>query len=152
MKYQTLLVILLVFALAVSACASAAADTPTAEDTSSQPVAVQDQASLVAALKAAGATVEVGDSITQDFFSEEGQTVKVNGADLQVFAYENAQAMEKDASQVAPDGGSIGTSMVTWIDTPHFYKAGRIIVLYLGNDQTILGLLNNVIGAQFAGG
>lgn len=46
----------------------------------------------------------------------------------------------------------IGTSMVTWIDTPHFYEAGRIIVLYLGNDQTILGLLNKVIGAQFAGG
>jgi len=150
MKYQTLLVILLVFALAASGCGSAT--TSTAEDASSHPAAVEDQASLLAALKAAGATLEVGDSITQDFFSVEGQTVKVNGADLQVFEYENAQAMEKDASQVAPDGGSIGTSMVTWIDTPHFYKAGRIIVLYLGNDQTILGLLNNVIGAQFAGG
>ncbi|HMB25548.1 MAG TPA: hypothetical protein VKP08_22060, partial [Anaerolineales bacterium] len=84
-------------------------------------------------------------------FSVEGQAVKVNGADLQIFEYENAAAMEEAASQVAPDGGSIGTSMVTWIDPPHFYKVGRIIVLYLGNDQAILDLLNKIIGSQFAG-
>lgn len=59
--------------------------------------------------------------------------------------------MENEASQVAPDGGSIGTSMVTWVDTPHFYKAGRIIVLYVGSDETVLGLLAKVMGAQFAG-
>lgn len=147
MKRSLLLILVFVFAYAISACGQNATS-----NASTKPLSVEDQASLLSALKAAGATVEVGDSITQDFFSVEGQTVKVNGADLQVFEYENAQAMEKDASQVAPDGGSIGTSMVTWIDTPHFYKAGRIIVLYLGNDQTILGLLNKVIGAQFAGG
>jgi hypothetical protein len=38
-----------------------------------------------------------------------------------------------------------------WIDKTHFYKAGRIIVLYLGTDQAILDLLNKVIGPQFAG-
>ncbi len=106
---------------------------------------------MLKALQAAGATVEMGDSITQDFFSPEGHTIKVNGADLQIFEYENAEAMEKEASQVAPDGGSIGTSMVDWIDTPHFYKAGRIVVLYVGSDQTILDLLNKVMGPQFAG-
>ena len=147
MKRSLLLILVFVFAYAISACGQNATS-----NASTKPLSVEDQASLLSALKAAGATVEVGDSINQDFFSVEGQTVKVNGADLQVFEYENAPAMEKDASQVAPDGGSIGTSMATWIDTPHFYKAGRIIVLYLGNDQTILGLLNNVIGAQFAGG
>ncbi len=147
MKRSLLLILVFVFAYAISACGQNATS-----NASTKPLSVEDQASLLSALKAAGATVEVGDSINQDFFSVEGQTVKVNGADLQVFEYENAPAMEKDASQVAPDGGSIGTSIVTWIDTPHFYKAGRIIVLYLGNDQTILGLLNNVIGAQFAGG
>ncbi len=147
MKRSLLLILVFVFAYAISACGQNATS-----NASTKPLSVEDQASLLSALKAADATVEVGDSITQDFFSVEGQTVKVNGADLQVFEYENAPAMEKDASQVAPDGGSIGTSMATWIDTPHFYKAGRIIVLYLGNDQTILGLLNNVIGAQFAGG
>ena len=147
MKHSLLLISVLVFAYAISACGKSAAI-----DASPEARSVEDQASLLNALKAAGATVEVGDSITQEFFRVEGQTVKVNEGDLQVFEYESPEAMEKDASQVAPDGGSIGTSMVSWIDTPHFYKAGRIIVLYLGSDQAILDLLNKVIGPQFAGG
>ncbi|HKG53846.1 MAG TPA: hypothetical protein VKB04_06270, partial [Anaerolineales bacterium] len=110
-----------------------------------------DQASLISALQTSGATVETGDSITQDFFTPQGHIFKVNGADLQVFEYENAEAMEKDGSQVAPDGGSIGTSMVNWIDTPHFYKGGRIIVLYVGSDGALLELLSKVLGPQFAG-
>jgi hypothetical protein len=146
MKLRILSIVFLVLALAVSSCGTSATPSPPSE-----PHTVQDQASLLSFLQAAGATVETGDSITQEFFSPEGQTVKVNGADLQVFEYKNSEAMEKEASQVAPDGGSIGTSMITWIDAPHFYKAGRIIVLYLGNDKAVLDLLNKVVGPQFAG-
>ena len=143
MKPSLLLIFLSIFAYGMSACA-----TP---NPSTKPLSVEDQAGLLNALKAAGATVDVGDSIAQDFFSVEGKTVKVNGAELQVFEYENSEAMEKDASNVAPDGGSIGTSMVNWIDTPHFYKAGRIITLYVGSDNAVLDLLDNVLGPQFAG-
>jgi hypothetical protein len=146
MRQNLLFILILMLAYGMSACGASA--TPNA---SPEPLSVKDQASLVSALKAAGATAEVGEPIAQDFFSVEGNIVKVNGADLQVFEYENAQAMEKDASNVAPDGGSIGTSMVDWIDTPHFYKAGRIITLYVGSDKAILELLNKVLGPQFAG-
>ena len=146
MKFRLLSIFLTVVVFATSACGS-----NTTPDPSSGSTTVQDMASLVSSLQASGATVETGDPITQDFFGTEGQTLKLNGADLQVFEYENAEAMEKDASQVAPDGGSIGTSMVDWIDTPHFYKAGRMIVLYVGSDQTVLDLLNRVLGPQFAG-
>ncbi len=138
--------IFLMFALAVMGCGSSATVSPL-----SGPPKVQDLASLISALQAVGATVESGDSITQPFFTPEGHTVKVNGADLQIFEYESAEAMAKEASLVAPDGGSIGTSMVSWMDAPHFYKAGRIIVLYVGSNQTVLDLLNKVIGPQFAG-
>ena len=149
MNYQTLSVVLLVFVLAISGCGSV--PTAVAANSSPQPLAVEDQASLVAALEAAGATVEPGEPVTQVFFSPEGSIIKVNGADVQVFEYESAEAMESEAAQVAPDGGSIGTSMVTWVDTPHFYKAGRIIVLYVGSDETVPGLLEKVLGPQFAG-
>jgi hypothetical protein len=151
MKYQTLLFVFLVYALLMSACASAAAATSPTEGASPQPVAVEDQASLVTALEAAGAAVEAGESITQAFFSPEGNIIKVNGADVQVFEYESTEAMESESSQVAPDGGSVGTSMMMWVDTPHFYKAGRIIALYVGSDTTILGLLEQILGPQFAG-
>jgi hypothetical protein len=154
MKYRILSVLLL--ALTVSACGTVSTPTSPTVSTDSpnmspEPVIVEDRASLIAALEASGATVEVGESITQAFFIPEGSILKVNGADVQVFEYESAEAMENEASQVAPDGGSIGTSMVTWMDTPHFYKAGRIIVLYVGSDETILNLLESVIGPQFAG-
>ena len=146
MKLKVLSILLLILGIGLSSCRSSITAIP-----SLKPLTVQDEASLQKVLQEAGATVETGDSIAQEFFTPEGHTVKVNGADLQVFEYKNAQAMEKEASQVAPDGGSVGTSMMTWIDTPHFYKVGRIIVLYLGNDKSLLDLLNKVMGPQFAG-
>lgn len=149
MKYPILSVLLLVFTLMMSGCGNGA--TRLSPTTSTEPLAVEDKASLIAALEASGATVEAGDPISQVFFSPEGSIIKVNGADVQVFEYESAEAMENEASQVAPDGGSIGTSMVTWMDTPHFYKAGRIIALYVGSDEAALSLLEQVLGEQFAG-
>jgi hypothetical protein len=145
MKYPMPLALLLVLAFAVSGCGNGATPSPTGAPM------VEDQASIVAALQAAGATTNVGDPVMQDFFTPEGQIITVNGADIQVFEYADAAAMESEAAQVAPDGGSIGTSMVTWMDAPHFYKIGRLIVLYVGSDPAILDLLKQLIGPQFAG-
>ena len=153
MKNQTLLVSLVIFALIASGCANVSTpSSPPSPSMSSEPLAVEDIASLIAALEAAGTRVETGDKVSQDFFRPEGSILKVHGADVQVFEYESAEAMENDASQVAPDGGSVGTSMMMWMDTPHFYKSGRVIVLYVGSDETVLSLLERVLGPQFAGG
>jgi hypothetical protein len=162
MKYQILLAVSLVFGSASGGCTSVA-PTPTPASTSPTVTLPPGTAShgnyigghveFVDALRAAGASVEPTGPITQDFFTAEGHTLQVNGADVQVFEYESAEAMESEASQVGSDGGSIGTTMVTWVDAPHFYKAGRIIVLYLGSDDAILilALLEQVVGPQFAG-
>jgi hypothetical protein len=134
----------LFLALIAVACGSQAV-------TEASPGAVEDQASLIERLRSAGATVEVGDPVEQIFFTVEGQIIKVNGSDVQVFEYESADTMQADAAQVAPDGGSIGTSMVTWVAAPNFYQAGRILVLYVGDDPAILELLEGALGPQFAG-
>jgi hypothetical protein len=136
---------LVIFAYVMSGCGNGATPSPTGA-----PV-VEDQASLLAALQAAGASADVGDSVIQDFFTPEGQIITVNGSDIQVFEYESAEAMEAEASLVASDGGSVGTSIMMWMDAPHFYKAGRILVLYIGSDAAILGFLENAMGPQFAG-
>lgn len=145
MKRYVDLLFLLLFLYGLSGCGNGATPSPAGA------AIVEDQAGLLAALQAAGATAEVSDSVVQDFFTPEGSIVKVNGQDIQVFEYESAEAMEAEASQVAPDGGSVGTSMMMWMDAPHFYKTGRIIVLYVGSDSAILDLLENMIGPQFAG-
>ena len=60
-------------------------------------------------------------------------------------------AAQAEADQVAPDGSSVGTSMPFWVGDPHFFKGGKLIVLYLGDDADILSALESVLGEQFAG-
>ncbi len=151
MKLKFFSSLVLMAMLFIAACAPMEANEPANPPASSHGGAVEDQVSLLDALRAAGAEVEIGDAVEQPFFSVKGQIVKVNGADVQVFEYESAEAMEANAGQVAPDGGSIGTSMVTWVEAPHFFKAGRVLVLYVGEDSAVLGLLEGALGEQFAG-
>lgn len=149
MKRQSWLGLLLILTLMVSGCANnSSAASPASPDESG---VVEDRVGLISTLQAAGATVETGEPVSQVFFTPEGSIIKVNGADVQVFEYESMEAMESEASQVSSDGGSIGTTMVTWVDTPHLYKAGRIIALYVGSDPTVRDLLENTLGPQFAG-
>jgi hypothetical protein len=116
-----------------------------------QPIPVDDYESLVNALQAAGVTVAAGDAVEQPFFSVPGQVIRVNEQDVQVYVYETAEALEAEAAQIAEDGSSIGTSMVDWVEPPHFFKSGRILVLYLGEDPNILIVLESILGPQFAG-
>lgn len=147
MKRAIALILLLVVTYTVSSCGAAA--TPTSTNEAAQTL---DQAGLISALKAAGATPEIGDPITQEFFSIEGTLINLGSSDgFQVFEYKTVQDMEADAAKVAPDGGSVGTSMMNWIMPPHFFKSGRILVIYLGDNQTTLNLLEKILGKQFAG-
>lgn len=161
MKSKLLVVsALLIIALFAAACANQPTLMPEVQETAAElsptvAVAATDIAgdvdSLFTALSTSGATVELGEEVEQPFFTVTGQILRVNGADVQVFVYDTAEAMEAEAAQVAQDGGSIGTNMVTWMESPHFYKLGRMIVLYVGEDQAVLDLLNGVLGPQFAG-
>lgn len=102
-------------------------------------------------LREKGAEAESGEPVEQAFFSVIGTTVNLNGESVQVFEYDSAETMESDAVLVDADGSSIGTSMVTWIATPHFYKKGRLLVLYIGDHAETLEILASVLGPQFAG-
>jgi len=41
---------------------------------------------------------------------------------------------------------------VTWISTPHFYKSGRIIAIYVGTDNSFTSTLRGILGDPFAKG
>jgi len=112
---------------------------------------VTDYSSLVQNLEDLGAIVEPSGEISQPYFSTEGKTATVNGGTIQVFEYPDAESANTEAALISPDGSSIGTTMVLWVDSPHFYKWDRMIVLYLGDDQATLGLLQALIGDQIAG-
>jgi hypothetical protein len=151
MKTRTPLILLILFlGLAIGACRSLGSDqdtTPTTPDFS--PMSYDN---LVSALENAGATVEPKGEVEQPFFEVAGQIIQVNGADVQVFEFPDANASQEAAASIAPNGSSVGTTMVGWIATPHFYKTDNLIVLYLGDDPAIMKLLNASLGPQFAGG
>jgi hypothetical protein len=115
---------------------------------------VTDYDSLVDGLQAIGAAVEhetLPEVVVQDFFSLTGQVFKLNGEDVQVFEYGDHSTAETEAELVSQDGSSIGTSLPFWIAPPHFYKAGRIIVLYVGENTAVTDALESILGEQFAG-
>ena len=71
---------------------------------------------------------------------------------MQVFEYVSKEEAFQEVIQVSADGSSVGTSMITWIDSPHFYQSGKIIVLYIGNTPEVIEILTEVLDPQFAGG
>ena len=106
---------------------------------------------LVAALRSNGSAVETLDLISQPFFEPEGQIISVDGYEVQVFEYSNKDDALLAAETIASDGGSIGTTMVSWIEAPHFFRSGRLIVLYVGGEDAVVEALQAALGPQIAG-
>jgi hypothetical protein len=105
----------------------------------------------VASLRTAGASVKPGDEVEQPFFSVGGKMIEVYGEDVQVFQFADTAAADAQAAWISPSGSTVGTTKVQWIGPPHFYKAGKILVLYVGDDVKVLQALAAALGPQFAG-
>jgi len=122
-------------------------------------IPVTDYATLLSYLRDSGASIVEEGAIQEPFFDIEGRRVTVNESTIEVYEYADVGAMETEAGCVSPEGGSFRKGkgdtaqvcFVDWIATPHFYKAGRIIVFYCGDNDSIISLLENALGKQFAG-
>ena len=129
--------------------------TPTVALTPMPTPIVTDYISLIDNLREAGATVDTGGVIQQPCFSVDGKAITVNGSYVQVFEYEDAAAADTQAALISPDGFSINkngqTCHIGWVAPPHFYKASNLIVLYVGDNQAVIDVLETVLGPQFAG-
>ncbi len=104
------------------------------------------------ALRMTGQSVEINGPVDQPFFSVPGQVIVVNGEDVQVFEYPDSAAAAAETAQISPDASSVGTSMMTWVATPHFYAEDRLIVLYVGENEPVMRSLAGVLGAPIATG
>ena len=108
--------------------------------------------SLLAAMQGAGLNVSTGGEISQPYFSVPGKVLVLNGEELQVYVFPAPEAAEADAGSISADGSLVGTNTVDWISTPHFFRSGNLVVLYVGENQNILQALQSLLGSQFAGG
>ena len=143
----------LLFLVAVD-CASCGEKAPVPDRDQQHPLtsgAVTDYPSLINSLRASGAGATAAGDVEQPFLSIKGVMVKVHGEDVQVFQYANAAAADAEAAPISRDGMAVGTRKIFWVGPPHFFKQGKVLVLYVGNDDKVLKALEAVLGRQFAG-
>ena len=122
---------------------------------------VSDYVSLVDNLRAAGATVDPAGTMSAGYFAPQGQLFTVNGERVETFEFASAEEADAAAGGVSATGTSIVTTMadrtqmasiVDWFAPVHFYKAGKLIVIYVGSDNDVINALQEAMGPQFAGG
>lgn len=133
----------------VASCSGASATEQ--NDSGGQAGSGADVFDLLNELESSGAAVENVGELSQPFLSVEGKTVKVNGVEVQVFEYTDAAAALTESETISSDGSSTATTMITWIDVPHFYLKDRFMVIYVGTDSATIETLIEVLGPQFAG-
>ena len=129
---------------ATGATVPATGATPATDSSSAE---VGGYAELISGLEGTGATVEEAGNVEQPFFSVPGKVIRVNGKNVQVFAYESEEIRQGQSSQISSDGSAIGTSMVGWMDQPNFWAKGKLIVFYLGKDQETINQISQVMGS-----
>jgi hypothetical protein len=121
----------------------------------STPTPVTTYISLIDNLREAGAVVEPRGEVALDFLSAKRRVISVNDSNVQVWEYDDAAAADAEAALISPNGSSVRTAtkftLVDWIAPPHFYKASKLIVLYVGDNQAVIDVLETVLGSQFAG-
>jgi hypothetical protein len=110
--------------------------------------------SLSVALESAG--MKVGDQSENKFlfaglFSIPGVEVVANGQEILAVEFATLEKAEAQAALVSEDGYGIGLKYVNWIDTPQFFRNGKMIVIYDGSQSLVTDTLITAMGERFAG-
>lgn len=113
---------------------------------------VVDYRSFLANLRVHEYTPVEKGRVSQPFTTVEAMVVSIGADDFQVFEFLGAEDVENFSRNVSEDGSVIGTSIITWVEPPHFYKTDKVLVLYVGNKPDVTAALEKVLGKQFAGG
>ena len=112
---------------------------------------VYNYASFIDELEKKDASVELVEILEDSPFSVPGFVVSVNGEHVQVYEFISATKAHDATLLVSKDGTEIGTSIIRWMDEPHFYSQGNVIVQYIGHNSEMLNLLDLLLDKQFAG-
>lgn len=161
MRVRSTLTALLVLTALAPACGDSGGSTSTTAAppavTPGPPLSEIDANGLIDRLRDAGATVERAGSFEAQGLSGTPLVLTVNGADVQVYEYDEAGAARTESGYLSADGSTIevpggGVFLPEWLATPHFFLNGRVIVQYIGDDTAAVELLESVLGPQFAGG
>lgn len=80
------------------------------------------------------------------FFSVYPTYYEADGNRLAIYEYKNVKKAKNDSEIISKDGFTIGNAIVEWVDHPHFYHKGNIIVSYIGSDAELQNDLSEILG------
>ncbi|MDF2556918.1 MAG: hypothetical protein K0R71_746 [Bacillales bacterium] len=66
----------------------------------------------------------------------------VDSQRLAIYEYQNEEEAIKEAQGISKNG----FGMISWVDKPHFYRKGEIIVSYIGSDTKLIIDLPKILG------
>ena len=146
---RIILAFLLCYVILMTACSSQSSSAQNSMDYKALLKILQAQDTI---------TVPVG-TTSPPFMEVQGHIVKIQGEQVEIYEYATVSDVDKKASTISPDGSTFTTksptgtsaSVMDWVMPPHFYKQGRVIVMYFGSNSSIMETLTKVLGKQFAG-
>lgn len=85
---------------------------------------------------------------TKSLLSVDNDDYTLNGDRISVYEYDEAaeNTIEGDIKSIADNGTVINGNKTKWNSTPHIYKKGRILVIYDGNNESVLTALKEILG------
>jgi len=114
-------------------------------------VSEYDYASFIDAFEKKGITANMIEILDDSSFSVPTIVIELNGEMIQVYEFPSEIDAKNASETVSKDGTEIGLSIIRWMDEPHFYNKGKLIVQYIGHTSEMLSLLESLLGNQFAG-
>lgn len=120
------------------------------------PTTVQDYPSFIAYVKSLGLGVGSETKAHSDLYLGDITEVLINGETMYVIEYSSDMEMNQKASEISPDASTITrdgqTITIEKSSIPtHYFKKGKIIVLYAGRNESMEQILKEIFGEQFAG-
>jgi hypothetical protein len=158
MRCLRIVLVFIVLVVLVS-CTRQAPRLPSPDATSTKPVppapVVTDYDSFMERLDVAGLGVaREGQRRTEflgRFLGVPGRAVMIEGEPIAAYQFPTERALSVMRSTISPRGDTVGSAIISW-DAPRFYSAGRLLVVYFGDDARTLDTLRSVLGPKFAGG
>ena len=134
--------------------------TPSRRDSVGAASEVTDHDSLVSHLEGAGFKIEAAGELKEPYFSVIGRALLMDDRLITVFEFPDADAAARETSGFSPDAaaieiasnGAVSVTSPLWSGSPHFFRSGKLVVLYVGHETQMVEALEAVLGPQFAGG
>lgn len=102
--------------------------------------------------QASGIEAQIGPEVRKPYFDADARVLVVNGKPVQVYTFDSDDDVNEAVASIGSDGHQVGGEQVTPAAATHFYRIGKVILLYVGDDPSVTATIETVVAPQFAGG